>query len=121
VHRNPLTSNSFYSQQQSREKSPITNRNSLTRYSTIAVVPLASPRKIDKDILKHASRIRRSSQPKDYLLKSPRIDTPPIATSPPRTNNKRISIKKSLQSISLVSFNKILRIFMYFLSFPDGY
>ena len=112
VHRNPLTTNPL----QSREKSPVINRNSVSRHSTIAVTPINSPDKIDKDILKHASRIRRPSQSKDYLIKSPRIDSASISTSPSRTNNnKKISIKKPLKSISLVSYNSRSYIDIYVL------
>ncbi|CAF0867984.1 unnamed protein product [Rotaria sordida] len=86
VHRNPLAANPVQSQQPSREKSPIINRTSLTRNTTISVVPTSSPHKIDNDILKHASRIRRTSVSKDYSIKSPRTNTTSTASSPLRTN-----------------------------------
>lgn len=98
MHRHPLTSTSY----QSREKSPNTNRNSLT---TITTLPPPSANKIDKDILKHASRIRRISPSKDFSIKSPRKDT---------TSLKQNSINKPLKSISLVSYYNLSQIFVYF-------
>ncbi len=118
IHRHPLTSNTLQpQQQQTREKSPTMNRNILTRSATNTVVSTPSSNRIDKDILKHASRIRRKSQSKDYLIKSPRKDTSPIVDS----SSKRNSINKPLKSISLVSYYNITGIFVYFLSFPDEY
>jgi hypothetical protein len=122
IHRRPLTSNSIQPQpqQQIREKSPNMNRNSLIRLTTSAVIPSPSLNKIDKDIVRHASRIRRISQSKDYLLKSSEIDTTFRINSPSRiNNNKRNSINKPLKSLSLVSYYHISRIFVYFFLFPD--
>lgn len=91
VHRNPLIINSIQPQQQTREKSPATNRTSVSRNATIAVIPMASPQKIDQDILKHASRIRRTSQSKEPLIKSPRMNSSPENSSPTRTNAMSIA------------------------------
>jgi len=117
IHRHPLTSNTLQPHQQTREKSPTMNRNILTRTATVAAFSAPASNKIDKDILKHASRIRRVSPSKDYSTKSPRKDTSPTADS----STKRNSINKPLKSISLVSCYNITRIFVYFLSFPDEY
>jgi hypothetical protein len=109
---------SIQPQQQFREKSPNIKRHSLTNTTTIAVLPTSSANKIDKDILKHASRIRSKSQSKDYSTKSSRIDSMPMDTLSPRNDH---SINKPLKSMSLVSYNNLSRIFVYFLSFPDEY
>ncbi|CAF0849351.1 unnamed protein product [Rotaria sp. Silwood1] len=101
VHRNPLAANSIQPQQYLREKSPNINRTSLTRNATIAVVPTSLPQKIDNDILKHASRIRRTSVSKDYSIKSPRTNTTSIFSSPSRTNT--ISIASSPSRPNTVS------------------
>ena len=104
TYRHPLTVSSIQPQQQFREKSPNIKRHSLTSTTTIAVLPTSSANKIDKDILKHASRIR-TSQSKDSVPFTP-------------DNNKRNSINKPLKSMSLVSYNKISQIFLnIFLSF----
>jgi len=96
------------------------NRNSLTRLTTSAVIPPPSLNKIDRDIVRHASRIRRISQSKDYLFKPSGIDTTLRINSPSRiNNNKRNSINKPLKSMSLVSYYHISRIFVYFFLFPD--
>jgi hypothetical protein len=102
-------------------KSPIiqpstTNRrNSLVRNSTMAVIPAPSPKKIEKDILKHASRIR-TSQLKDYfnrhqgsLRSYPGEHTASVSNSPTRINhynNKRDGIIKPSRSLRLVSLNR---------------
>ncbi|CAF3012461.1 unnamed protein product [Rotaria sp. Silwood2] len=101
VHRNPLSANSCQPQQHSREKSPIINQTSLTRNATIAVVPTSSPQKIDNDILKHASRLRRTSVSKDYSTKSPRTNTASTFSSPSRTHT--ISIASSPSRPNTVS------------------
>jgi hypothetical protein len=117
IHRHSLTTDSIQSRGQSREKTPSTNRNS------ISLVQVPSAQKLDKDILKHATRIRRTSQSKDSLTKSLKLDTTSISNSPPRSrkNSKRNSINKSSKSISLVSYYNVSWIFVYFLSFSDEY
>jgi hypothetical protein len=89
------------------------NRNSLTRLATIAVIPVPSFKKIDKDIIKHASRIRRLSPSKDQLTKtdSTTITNPSLRT---HQNTKRDSSHKPLKSMSLVSFINEFRIFVNF-------
>jgi hypothetical protein len=77
------------------------------RHATVAIVPPVSAKKLDKDILKHASRIR-TSQSKDYSTKSLPIDSVPFTTD----NTKRNSINKPLKSMSLVSYNEISQIFL---------
>jgi hypothetical protein len=91
------------------------NRKSSAHTTTTSVVRPLSSNKIDKDILKHASRIRKMTPSKDSLSKSPRRDTVSNATSPSKQN----STTKPVKSLSLVSCYSISRIFMYFLSFPD--
>ena len=113
VHRSPLIVNSTHPQQSPREKSSATHRNSLMRNATIEAIPVPtpSPEKLDKDILKHATRIRKTNQLKEYPDKSPRTNTTPTRNSPLRTNGscnyKRNAINKPLKSISLVSRSNI--------------
>ncbi len=120
AHRNPITSS--FVQTQTRDKSPQMHRNSLTRVSTATVLP-ASSNKIDKDIIKHASRIRRMSPSKDQLKKSSGVDTTQIEISSLKinNNNKHQSNNKSLKSLSLVSRKNLSQIFLYLLSFLDEY
>jgi hypothetical protein len=103
------------------EKSPVTHsstangRHSLLRTSTIAVAPIPtpSPKKLEKDILKHASRIR-TRHINDYFarhqnsFKSPTNEyTTSVSNSPTRSNQpkKRTKIIKPSKTISLVSVN----------------
>ena len=97
--------------------SSVTNhRNSPLRNSTIRKVPNTTPiqKKVEKDILKHASRIR-TSQLKDYFsrqensIKSRSSEhTVSVVTSPTRTSylNRRSEMNKPLKSLNLVSNNK---------------
>jgi hypothetical protein len=102
AYRNPITAN--FAQTQLRERPSSMNRQSLTRNSTNTVLSPPSSDKIDKDIIKHASRIRRMSPSKDQLTKSTGVDTTPTSILSPRiNNNKQQSANKPLKSISLVS------------------
>ena len=104
AYRNPLTASSIQSQQ--RDKTPPMNRLSTARGSTSTIPSVPPPAiKIDKDIIKHATRIRRMSPSKDQLNRSTGVDTIPSLTSP-RSNasNKQQSTKKPSKSMSLVSF-----------------
>ncbi len=104
----------------SHEKSPVTqspttnHSNLLLRSSTVAVVPTVttpSSKKIEKDILKHASRIR-TNQNRDSLSHShnsrrsrtsERLSS--MSKSPTRIHhqNKLNTVFKPTRSISLVS------------------
>lgn len=109
-YRNPLTSNSI----QPRDKSPPSNRTSATRTNTIAVVPPPSAKKIDKDIIKHASRLRRMSQSKELLSRYSTTDTSPPRTASTKRSN---STNRPSKSLSLVSQNHRLKDFVSLLSF----
>lgn len=110
AYRNPLTASSI----QSREKSPQNNRTSATRMNTIAIAPPSPAKKIDKDIIKHASRLRRMSQSKDLLSRYSTTDTSPPRTTSTRRSN---STSKSSKSLSLVSRNNRLKALVSLLSF----
>ena len=88
------------------------HRSPLFRHSTIAVTPTAPGKKVEKDILKHASRIRTSHSKECFTRLSSPVrsrkanQTPSMSTSPTRTHHretKRTKVKKSSKSISLVS------------------
>jgi hypothetical protein len=98
------------------------NRQLTARGSTSTVPPAPSSIKIEKDIIKHASRIRRISPSKDQLTKSTGVDTIPSITSPrSNANNRQQSAKKPSKSMSLVSCIIISEICVYLLSFFDDY
>ena len=104
AYRNPLTASSI--QPQSREKSPQNNRTSFTRTNLFTVLPPPPAQKIDKDIIKHAARIRRMSQSKELLTKYSTMDANTSTdTSPPRTSStkKSTSNNKPSKGLSLVS------------------
>jgi len=126
VHRNPQYSKTANSK--STEKSlvvhspPANHRSSVLRASNmaVAVVPTIaalSSKKIEKDILKHASRIRTNHIRDSYLryqnsLRSQSqshehlssVSHSPTRTNPPTKQNK---IHKPSKSINLVSLNNI--------------
>lgn len=134
VHRHAQpTRTSTNSKQQEKPSvttsSVTSHRNSSLRQATMAAVsttkttivpinipaqaPSPSKKKVEKDILRHASRIR-TSQLKDYFnrldssLKSyPSQNASSLSNSPTRMNHttKRSKINKTPKSISLVSMN----------------
>ena len=110
AYRNPLTSSSI----QSRDKSPQINRTSATRTNTIALAPPSSAKKIDKDIIKHASRLRRMSQSKELFSRYSTTDASPPRTTSTRRSN---SINKPSKALTLVSQNNRLEDFVSLLSF----
>ncbi|CAF3441269.1 unnamed protein product [Rotaria socialis] len=123
VHRNPLITNSNQQQpppppqqqqqqQQynSREKSSTMSRNCLMHNTIIAVTPPASPDRIDHDILKHVSRIRRRSVSRDVLNRSPRANTASIISSSSRMNTASIISSSSRMNTSSVTSSSPLRI-----------
>ena len=108
----------------SRDKTPPMQRPSSTRSSTNKVLSPPSPERIDKDIIKHAARIRGLSASKDQLNKSIGADTTPSSLPSPRSNdsnnnNKQQSVNQPLKSLSLVSWKNLSEICAYLLSFPD--
>ncbi|CAF2096598.1 unnamed protein product [Rotaria magnacalcarata] len=116
VHRNPLITNSNQQplppppqqQQQQhnfREKSPTLNRNSLIHNTIIEVMPPASPDRIDHDILKHVSRIRKRTVSRDVLNRSPRANTASIISSSSRMNTSSVTSSSPLRinSMSITS------------------
>jgi hypothetical protein len=103
--------------------SPPTNRrNSVLRNSTIAVTPTITPpsiKKIEKDILKHASRIRtnsirdsfrhhqnfiRSQSQSQSNVNFTSVSNTPTRINPP-TNLKRNTVLQPSRTINLVSFD----------------
>ena len=121
VHRHPqlsTTTNSKLNGKSPEANSlPTNHRTSVQRNATIAVVPSTSPspKKVEKDILKHASRIR-TNHLKDYFARQQKPfpsyagdHVPSISNSPTRTNHpkKCTSIPKQPKSISLVSVHNI--------------
>lgn len=98
VHRNPqypTAPNSKLSEKSSvTHSSPTDHRSSLLRTSTIAVVPISTTptsKRLEKDILKHASRIRTNQirdpllhQPNTFLRSQPVESIPSVSHSPIR-------------------------------------
>ncbi|CAM4741825.1 unnamed protein product [Rotaria magnacalcarata] len=132
VHRHPestvttstITATTTSTKSKKHEKSSITQsptvnvRKVSVHHSTVTVTPIASPSKkqVEKDIVRHASRIR-ASQLKDYFNRHDRssrsnlsyhvssMSNSPTRTSDPRTQNKN---KKPSKSISLEPLELLL-------------
>lgn len=99
VHRHPVTLTP--NQQGSREKSPtIMQRTSTFHNSNVSQATPITPsaHKIEKDIMKHASRLRLSYY-KDYHMRTINSETNPRVSS----SSKASSMQRKLQSMSLVS------------------
>lgn len=126
VHRHPqsttvttitaTTTSSKRHEKSSVENSPTNNtRKTSLHQNTISVVPIAPPskKKVEKDIVKHATRIR-ASQLKDYFNRQDQYTKSTLSyhgsslsNSPSRTSpmNKQHKRNKPVKSISLVSIN----------------
>ncbi|CAF2512485.1 unnamed protein product [Rotaria sp. Silwood2] len=125
VHRHPAstiittttttTTNSKQQEKSVANSSPTNHRKSTLRHSTITVPPpptittTPSKKKVEKDILKHATRIR-ASQLKDYFVNHDKVSrsnlsyhVSSVSNSPTRTNhsNQRNKTNKPSKSISL--------------------
>ncbi|CAF3455030.1 unnamed protein product [Rotaria socialis] len=132
VHRHPestvttstITATTTSTKSKKHEKSSVTQsptanvRKVSVHHSTVSVMPIASPSKkqVEKDIVRHASRIR-ASQMKDYFNHQDRpsrsnlsyqfssMSNSPTRTSYPHTQNKN---KKPSKSISLEPLELLL-------------
>lgn len=113
VHRHPqypTAPNSKLSEKSSiTHSTPMDHRGSLLRTSTIAVVPTSitpSSKRIEKDIIKHASRIRTNQIRDSSFRQQPTEQIPLISSSPTRiqpSQNRRSRTVKPSKTISLVS------------------
>ena len=119
VHRNPQYSTAPTSKLSEKSSvthaSPMDHRGSLLRTSTIAVVPTSttpSSKKIEKDILKHASRIRTNQIRDPFLRHQPTEQIPSIPNSPTRIqppHYRRSKTVKPSKTISLVSVTDLIK------------
>ncbi|CAF1406661.1 unnamed protein product [Adineta steineri] len=78
-----------------QEKSPINNTNSSTRNLTDTTIPILPSKKLDQDILKHASRLRHDHSTKSH---TGRINSASSRDSSDTHNNRHNSHRKILKS-----------------------
>ena len=114
VHRHPTTGKNSSTDKHSENPSVSGKRSSMLRQSVLstALSPAPVTKKVEKDIIKHASRIRTSHSKEMFVRqtspgRSRKINqSSSVSTSPNRTfkeETKRTKIKRSSRTISLVS------------------